>query len=98
MTAQSHGTGHGAAIVPTRTPDAIRAALPPDTRKQFDLESRQAMAEAVEQASVEPVQTFLTRWQGIAVLHSNPEMRSRVHAEAERLRSGEGVNDVRSAS
>lgn len=78
MTAQSHGPHRTpaeirASIRDDRSPRAIRAALPVDDHALFDREYREALDNARESYDLTPIQSFIDRWWGTAVLKADPE-------------------------
>ncbi|MFI7048770.1 DUF6247 family protein [Streptosporangium sandarakinum] len=85
MTAQPRAGRPGPAI--ERTFTAVRAALPAANVTAFDAElAAIAHADVVDLAALDD---FLTGWWRIAVrAAADPDDRQRMHAEAERIRSG----------
>jgi len=75
---------------PEKTPAAIRDALDPAQRKQFELEYRAALARAAETLDLEPVLTLVQRtWWVEAVMNLNPEMLDGVAADVHRVAEGD---------
>ena len=76
--------------VPEKTPAAIRDALDPAEREQFEMEYRAALARAAETLDLEPVLTLVQRtWWVRAVMNLNPHMLDGVAADVESLASGD---------
>lgn len=73
-----------------KTPAAIRDALPPARRQQFESEYRAALARAADTLDLEPVLTLVQRtWWVRAVIGLNPEMLDGVTADVERIAAGD---------
>lgn len=75
---------------PEKTPAAIRDALDPAQREQFEAEYRVALARAAETLDLEPVLTLVQRtWWVRAVMNLNPEMLDGVAADVNRVAAGD---------
>lgn len=73
-----------------KTPAAIRDALDPALRSQFEAEYRAALAQAAFTLDLEPVLTLVQRtWWVRAVMCLNPEMLNGVAADVERVTAGD---------
>jgi hypothetical protein len=73
-----------------KTPAAIRDALDPAQRAQFEVEYRAALARAADTLDLEPVLALVQRtWWVRAVMHLNPEMLNGVAADIERVTAGD---------
>ena len=71
---------------PEKTPAAVRDALDPAQREQFESEYRAALARAAETLDLEPVLTLVQRtWWVQAVMNLNPEMLDGVTADIGRV-------------
>ncbi|MER7815513.1 hypothetical protein [Streptomyces sp. NPDC096153] len=58
---------HGTELIPrpARTPEALRAALAaiaPERLPEMDADQRRAVAAAIEQSSIKPLQLFMIAW------------------------------------
>ncbi|MFB4265258.1 DUF6247 family protein [Nonomuraea sp. GTA35] len=78
MTAQPHGRHRTpeeirASIKHDRSPRAIRSALPPDEHDLFDQEYQAALDQARVTYDLAPIQTFISRWWGEAILKADPD-------------------------
>ncbi|MBV8540864.1 MAG: hypothetical protein JO063_13220 [Pseudonocardiales bacterium] len=75
---------------PEKTPAAIRDALDPAQRGQFEAEYRVALARAAETLDLEPVLTLVQRtWWVRAVMNLNPEMLDGVAVDVNRVTAGD---------
>ncbi|MCA1672162.1 MAG: DUF6247 family protein [Actinobacteria bacterium] len=75
---------------PEKTPAAIRDALGPAERKQFETEYRAALARAAQTLDLEPVLTLVQRtWWVRAVMNLHPHLLEGVRADVECLASGD---------
>lgn len=73
-----------------KTPVAVRDALDPARRQQFEAEYRAALARAANTLDLEPVLTLVQRtWWVRAVMSLNPDMIDGVAADMERVAVGE---------
>ena len=73
-----------------KTPAAIRDALDPAQREQFEAEYRAGLARAAETLDLEPVLTLVQRtWWVRAVMNLNPEMLDGVAADVECIAAGD---------
>ncbi|MGH3779061.1 MAG: DUF6247 family protein [Pseudonocardiaceae bacterium] len=73
-----------------KTPMAIRDALDPAQREQFELEYRAALARAADTFDLEPVLTLVQRtWWVRAVICLNPEMLDGVASDISRVAAGD---------
>lgn len=74
-----------------KTPAAIRDALDPAQREQFESEYRAALKPAANTLDLDPVLTLVHRtWWVRAVLCLNPEMLDGVAADMNRVAAGDG--------
>lgn len=73
-----------------KTPAAIRDALDPAQREQFELEYRAALVRAADTLDLEPVLTLVQRtWWVRAVMCLNPEMLDGVVSDINRVAAGD---------
>jgi hypothetical protein len=73
-----------------KTPAAIRDALDPIQRAQFEVEYRAALAWAADTLDLEPVLALVQRtWWVRAVMQLNPEMLNGVAADIARVAAGD---------
>lgn len=73
-----------------KTPAAIRDALDPAQRAQFESEYRAALARAADTLDLEPVLTLVQRtWWVRAVICLNPEMLDGVASDISRVAAGD---------
>ncbi|MGH3971989.1 MAG: DUF6247 family protein [Pseudonocardiaceae bacterium] len=73
-----------------KTPAAIRDALDPAQRVQFEAEYRAALALAADTLDLEPVLTLVQRtWWVRAVMCLNPEMLDGVADDLKRVKAGD---------
>ncbi len=73
-----------------KTPAAIRDALGPSQREQFESEYRAALARAADTLDLQPVLTLVQRtWWVRAVMCLNPEMLDGVAADMDRVAAGD---------
>lgn len=73
-----------------QTPAAIRDALDPAQREQFESEYRAALARAADTLDLEPVLTLVQRtWWVRAVICLNPEMLDGVASDISRVAAGD---------
>ncbi len=73
-----------------KTPAAIRDALDPAQREQFESEYRAALARAAETLDLEPVLTLVQHtWWVRAVMCLNPEMLDGVASDISRVAAGD---------
>ncbi|MGH3823370.1 MAG: DUF6247 family protein [Pseudonocardiaceae bacterium] len=73
-----------------KTPAAIRDALDPAQREQFESEYRAALARAADTLDLEPVLTLVQRtWWVRAVMCLNPEMLDGVASDVRRVNAGD---------
>ncbi|WP_123667065.1 DUF6247 family protein [Actinocorallia herbida] len=77
--------------VPDKSPKAIRAALLPEERGDFDREYRGVMAAATEDLDLAPVLEFIERWWRVAVLSMDVERHRAALDVVARLDRGEQV-------
>jgi hypothetical protein len=80
-----------AGAVPDRTPQAIRAALLPEERGDFDREFRGTMREATETLDLTVVGELLERWWRIAVSSTDPASHRRMLEQARRIEAGADI-------
>lgn len=74
----------------TRPPAAIRDALDPAQRAQFEAEYSAALTRAADTLDLEPVLTLVQRtWWVRAVMCLNPEMLDGVAADVNRVAAGD---------
>ncbi|MFC9057934.1 hypothetical protein ACFTXB_07730 [Streptomyces sp. NPDC057074] len=69
---------HGAELIPrpARTPEALRAALAaiaPERLPEMDADQRKAVAAAIEQSSIKPLQLFMIAWAANIEIERFPE-------------------------
>ncbi|MGH3919084.1 MAG: DUF6247 family protein, partial [Pseudonocardiaceae bacterium] len=73
-----------------KTPAAIRDALDPAQREQFEAEYRAALARAADTLDLEPVLTLVQHtWWVRAVMCLNPEILDGVAEDLNRINSGD---------
>ncbi|HET9256915.1 MAG TPA: DUF6247 family protein [Pseudonocardiaceae bacterium] len=73
-----------------KTPAAIRNALDPALREEFDAEYREALARAAETLDLEPVITLVQHtWWVRAVICLNPEILDGVADDLKRVKAGD---------
>lgn len=73
-----------------KTPAAIRDALDPAQREQFESEYRAALARAADTLDLEPALTLVQRtWWVRAVICLNPEMLDGVASDISRVAAGD---------
>lgn len=73
-----------------KTPVAIRDALNPVEREQFESEYRTAIARAADTFDLEPVLTLVQRtWWVRAVMRRNPEILDGVASDMNRVAAGD---------
>lgn len=73
-----------------KTPAAIRDALDPAQREQFESEYRAALVRAADTFDLEPVMTLVQRtWWVRAVMCLNPEMLDGVASDMNRVAAGD---------
>ena len=73
-----------------KTPAAVRDALDPAQREQFESEYRAALTRAANTLDLEPVLTLVQRtWWVRAVMCRNPEMLDGVAADVNRVAAGD---------
>jgi len=73
-----------------KTPAAIRNALAPAQREQFEAEYRAALARAADTLDLEPVLTLVQRtWWVRAVMCLNPEILDGVADDLKRVQAGD---------
>lgn len=67
---------------PERTPAALRAALAvvaPERLPEMDTSQRAAAAEALEQSSIAPLQTFVLQWAAVVEIERFPALARELH-------------------
>ena len=93
MSVQPHGQSSEPPFVsaPGKTLRAIREALLPEDKGEFDREFRAVMAEATESLDLTVVTSFIDRWWRVAWSSAEAEGHQRMLDNAARLNRGEAV-------
>jgi hypothetical protein len=76
---------------PAPDPRAIREALTAEDVETFEVEYRQAMAQASDTLDLNPVLDLLEGWRRLAWSAQDPQAHRRMLAAAERLDAGEDI-------
>ncbi|MEU7138315.1 DUF6247 family protein [Nocardia sp. NPDC046473] len=90
------------AAVPAAEPNALRAALPPELRAEFDREWDVVLEQAKKSHTLEEIDALLNKWQHTAVMEiREPGSYQRMLDKAERIqadggrKTGVSIDDVR---
>ncbi|WP_239308201.1 MULTISPECIES: DUF6247 family protein [unclassified Frankia] len=72
-----------------RTGPAVRAALDPDRRAEFEAEFRAALARVDDDLDLAAAQKVIDRWWPQALLCANPEIQAGINADRRRIAAGD---------
>ncbi|ABD13220.1 hypothetical protein ThrDRAFT_00489 [Frankia casuarinae] len=72
-----------------RTGPAVRAALRPDHRAEFEAEFHAAAVEADDALDLAPLHRVIDRWWPQAVLCANPEIQAGIDEDRRRIAAGD---------
>jgi hypothetical protein len=74
---------------PARTGPAVRDALDPERREEFEAEFRTALSQADDTFDLTAVQKVIDRWWPQALLCANPDIQAGIDEDRRRIAAGD---------